>query len=119
MPPERLPTSQLPLKNEVLLALLTLADAPLHGYAIMQRIEEESGGATVPQAGAFYRTIRNMLADGLLEELDPRSAAGDGRTRRQYRITKRGRAVAQAELDRMAALVRLGRMRDLARWSRR
>jgi DNA-binding PadR family transcriptional regulator len=114
MPPERTPTSELPLKPDVLLTLLALADAPLHGYAVMQRIEEESGGRTVLQAGAFYRTLRNMLEDGLIVECDaPASAATDARTRRHYQVTRLGRATARAELDRMAALVRLGRARYL------
>ena len=115
MPPDRIPTSALPLKPDVLLILLALADTPLHGYAIMQRIEAESGGKTVPQAGAFYRTVRNMLEDGLIDECDATDdVERDARTRRHYRITKQGRATAQAELDRMAELIRLGRARHLA-----
>ena len=116
MPPERMPTSALPLKNDVLLILLALTNGPLHGWAIMQRVEEESGGAVVPQAGALYRTLRNMLQDGLVEELDE-PAIPDGKPRRVYRISRRGRAVAQAELDRLAQLVRLGRARALLKRS--
>jgi DNA-binding PadR family transcriptional regulator len=116
MPPERIPTSALPLKNDVLLILLTLAAGPLHGYAIMQRVEEESGGAVVPQAGAMYRTLRNMLEDGLVDEFgEPKAAARDGKRRRFYRITRQGRAVARAEVDRLAQIVRLGRSRELAK----
>jgi DNA-binding PadR family transcriptional regulator len=116
MPPGRIPTSALPLRNDVLLILLTLADEPLHGYALMQRVEEETGGDVVMQAGALYRTLRNMLVDGLVEECDdPDAAVRDGKKRRLYRITRRGRATAQAEMERMAQLVRLGRSRDLAR----
>jgi DNA-binding PadR family transcriptional regulator len=102
------------MKNDVLLILLALADGPLHGYAIMQRVEAESNGAVVPQAGALYRTLRNMLEDGLVEEVDNPEPARDGKVRRVYRISRRGRAVAQAEVDRLAHLVRLGRSRRLA-----
>jgi DNA-binding PadR family transcriptional regulator len=119
MPPERIPTSALPLKNDVLLILLALAAEPLHGWAIMQRVEEESGGAVVLQAGAMYRTLRNMLQDGLVEEFDdPAASAQDARKRRFYRISRRGRTIAQAEVDRLAQLVRLGRARDLVRRAR-
>jgi len=108
MPPERIPTSLLPLKNDVLLVLLALGQEPLHGYALMERIEADSG--VFVQAGAFYRTLRNMLEDGLLEEIDPPDVAdGDARKRRVYRITRQGRSVTRAELDRLAALVRRGR----------
>jgi DNA-binding PadR family transcriptional regulator len=115
MPPERIPTSSLPLRNDVLSMLLALAREPLHGYAIMQRVEEESGGRIVLQAGAMYRTLRNMLEDGLVEELDDPGPVSDGKKRRCYRISRQGRAVAEAELNRLADLVRRGRARDLVK----
>jgi DNA-binding PadR family transcriptional regulator len=115
MPPERIPTSTLPLKNEVLAMLLALAAEPLHGYAIMQRVEEESAGRIVLQAGAMYRTLRNMLEDGLVEEVDDSAPAPDDRKRRIYRISRQGRTIAQAELDRLAEVVRRGRARDLVK----
>jgi DNA-binding PadR family transcriptional regulator len=114
VPPERIPTSALPLKNDVLLILVALTPGPLHGYAIMQRVENDTDGAVVLQAGAMYRTLRNMLLDGLVDELDDSGAAAtDGKTRRVYRLSRRGRAVAQAEMDRLTGLVRLGRARAL------
>lgn len=109
MPPERTPTSVLPLKNDVLLVLLALAVEPMHGYALIQKIEDDSHGKVVPQAGAFYRQIRNMLGDGIIEECDDADSARDGKRRRTYRITPRGRSVARAEIDRLAGLVRAGR----------
>ncbi|MEZ5317806.1 MAG: PadR family transcriptional regulator [Vicinamibacterales bacterium] len=118
MPPKRIPTSTQPLKNEVLLVLLALVNEPMHGYAVMQKIEEDSNGTVVLQAGAFYRLLRNMLEDGLVEERpDPERSPRDARKRRFYRVTARGRAVAQAALDRLAALVQTGR-RSLARPAR-
>ncbi|HET9369780.1 MAG TPA: PadR family transcriptional regulator [Vicinamibacterales bacterium] len=109
MPPDRIPTSELPLKPDVLQILLTLAQGPLHGYAVMQQIEESTDGAVVMQAGAFYRTLRNMLADGIVEECDDPAPTGrDRKARRFYRITRSGRAVAHAEVQRLSQLVRLG-----------
>lgn len=114
MPPGRLPTSSLPLKTEVLQILLALAAGPLHGYALMSRIEEDSGGAISPQAGAFYRTVRNMLVDGLIEECDdPDKTEGNRRARYVYRVTALGRSVARAEVARLQQVVRLGRSRIL------
>ena len=118
MPPERIPTSVLPLKNEVLLILLALTGEPVHGYALMQRIEDDSDGEVVLQAGAFYRLLRNMLQDGIVEECaDPEPDGRDAKTRRFYRISRRGRSVARAEVDRLAHLVKAGR-RGLARRTR-
>jgi len=109
MPPERTPTSALPLKNDVLLVLLALAAGPIHGYALMQKIEDNSDGKVVLQAGAFYRQIRNMLSDGIIEECDDPDPVQGGKRRRTYRITSRGRSVARAEVDRLAGIVRAGR----------
>jgi DNA-binding PadR family transcriptional regulator len=117
MPPERIPTSVLPLKNDVLLILLALGAEPLHGYALMERIEAESG--VLLQAGAFYRTLRNMLNDRLVKECDPADTpAPDAKKRRFYRITRHGALVAQAEIERLEDLVKRGRARAFAKRAR-
>jgi PadR family transcriptional regulator PadR len=114
MPPIRTPTSTQPLKTDVLQILLALASGPLHGYAVMQQMELESGGVVIAQAGAFYRTIRNMLVDELIEECDdPGDVDRDGRARYYYRLTPHGRAVARAEIGRLSQVVRLGQSRKL------
>jgi DNA-binding PadR family transcriptional regulator len=114
MPPARTPTSTLPLKTEVLQILVALASGPRHGYAIMQQVEADSAGAVVPQAGAFYRTIRNMLIDELVEECDdPGESDRDARARYYYRLTRHGRAVARSEMSRLSQVVRLGQSRHL------
>ncbi len=118
MPPERIPTSTLPLRNDVLQILLALGAEPLHGYALMDRVEAESGGEVVLQAGAFYRTLRNMLNDGLVEECAAADAPQDAKKRRFYRITRLGRRIAQAEIVRLESLVRRGRPRAFDRRTR-
>jgi DNA-binding PadR family transcriptional regulator len=100
----------LPLANDAVLILLVLADRPLHGYGIIRDVEERSAGRTVLQAGALYRTLRRMLRDDLLEECDAPDDAGGGPRRRCYRLTRRGRLVLAAEVERMARLVRAARL---------
>jgi hypothetical protein len=52
-----------------------------------------------------------MLADGLVEEVPPPArAVSDDARRRYYRVTRQGKALAQAETQRLALLVRLGRV---------
>jgi DNA-binding MarR family transcriptional regulator len=52
-----------------------------------------------------------MLADGLIEEVDPpRHADSDDARRRYYRVTRAGRAAAEAETRRLALLVKLGKV---------
>jgi len=112
----RSPTSLLPLKPDVLLILLALADQPQHGYGIMRDVEERSGGELVLQTGALYRTLRRMLGDGLIQECDApsRTEISDVR-RRYYRPTRFGVAVLNAEVDRMSKLVRAARLTALGK----
>jgi DNA-binding PadR family transcriptional regulator len=100
-----------PLSQPALHILLALGDEAKHGYAIMQDIASESDGKIRLLPGTLYSTIKKLLADGLLEEVDaPRSARSDDSRRRYYRVTRRGRLAAEAEMRRMTMLVRLGRV---------
>jgi DNA-binding PadR family transcriptional regulator len=100
-----------PLSQPALHVLLTLGDEAKHGYAIMRDLARESDGRIRLLPGTLYSTIKKLLADGLIEETAaPRNADSDDGRRRYYRVTKRGRAAAEAETRRMAVLVRLGRV---------
>ena len=105
----------LPLKPDVFLILLILADADHHGYALIQAADQRSEGAVRLQAGALYRRLSWMLEEDLIQEVDARDVPGglEDERRRYYRITERGRAVAAAEAARMEALVETARARDL------
>ena len=91
--------------------LLALGTDARHGYAIMQRVAETSDGRIRILPGTLYATIKKLLADGLIEEVDPpRDADSDDARRRYYRVSRRGRAAAEAETRRLALLVKLGRV---------
>ena len=100
-----------PLSQPALHILLALGDEAKHGYAIMQDIASESDGKIRLLPGTLYNTIKKLLADGLLKEVEaPRAARSDDARRRYYRVTKRGRSAGEAELRRMTMLVKLGRV---------
>jgi DNA-binding PadR family transcriptional regulator len=102
----------LPLPADALFILLALASRPQHGYGIIRDVEERSAGDTILQTGALYRMLRRMLRDELIEECDaPEGEGGDPR-RRFYRVTRRGRTVLDAEVERMSRLVRAARLTD-------
>ncbi|MEF3404936.1 PadR family transcriptional regulator [Agromyces sp. CCNWLW203] len=75
--------------------LALLAEQPMHGYQIIQEIEERSGGSWKPSAGSVYPTLQ-LLAD---EEL---IVAEELRGRKTYSLTDLGRAEAEAAADRAA-----------------
>lgn len=100
-----------PLSQPILHILLALGTEAKHGYAIMQDIAGRSDGRIRILPGTLYSTIKKMLADGLLEEVaPPREADSDDERRRYYRVTRAGRAAAQAETERLALLVKLGKV---------
>ena len=92
--------------------LIALADQPLHGYGIMLDIAERSGGKVKLSPGTLYGSIKQMLGDGLIDEVPGRSSADDER-RRYYRLTRQGRDAARQEMARMAALLSHARLTSL------
>ena len=100
----------LPLPPATFHILMAVADDDRHGYAIIQDVAERTGGAVRLSAGTLYRSIQRMLEDGLLIEVDERpDPEEDDERRRYYRITPFGRAVARAEAQRLADLIKLAR----------
>ena len=96
-----------PLTPAVFHILLALADGPLHGYAIMQSVEESSGVAMGP--GTVYGTLERLEASGFVKELPV--ARSD--RRRVFAIQPAGRDALKDEarrLSRLASLVRAKRL---------
>jgi DNA-binding PadR family transcriptional regulator len=106
MPPS--PDSLLPLKPADFHVLLALISGELHGYAIMQRVAEESDGQVSLELGSLYRLIARLTDEGLIAPARLRKADDDPR-RRYYRITPLGRDVAAAEARRLATVVKRAR----------
>ena len=104
------PQDFLPLSPTVLHCLLVLGDGELHGYGIMRAVDEKTDGRERVLPGTLYASISRMVADGLLEELDPPAGGpSGGPKRRYYRRTDLGTAVARAEAERLRCLVELAR----------
>jgi DNA-binding PadR family transcriptional regulator len=104
----------LPLPTATFHILLALVDEDRHGYAILQDVEARTGGALRLSAGTLYRSIQRMLEQGLLVETNERPAPElDDERRRYYRITPFGTRVAEAEMARLAQLVKMARAAGL------
>jgi DNA-binding PadR family transcriptional regulator len=96
-----------PLTPAVFHILLALADGPLHGYAIMQAVEESSGAPMGP--GTVYGTLERLEASGLVKELP---AARTDR-RRVFALQPAGREALQDEARRLSRLATLVRARRI------
>ena len=108
--------SLLPLKPLVFQVLLALSDEDRHGWSLVREVQQR-GGFTRLMPGNFYRTLRAMLADGLIADSRRRPANRDGVTdderRRYFRLTPLGAQAAAAEARRLEAAVLEARAKRL------
>lgn len=102
-----------PVSPSVLYVLLALGDEPRHGYGIIQEVADRTGGQATLLPTSLYATLKRMLANGLIAEVPTPERSGPGAPRRTYRITPAGRELATRELDRMSALLAMGRAKEL------
>src|SRR5690242_11986438 len=79
-------------RGQIRTALLAvLAVGPGHGYDVMQKLEDKTGGAWRPSPGSVYPTLQLLEDEGLV-----RSTERDGK--RVFEITDAGRAEANERL---------------------
>ena len=90
----------LPLSETMHYILLALRE-PLHGYAVMQKIEEMSNGTVMLAAGTLYGAIENLNKHGWIEPV------GNAGRRKIYRITAEGNAILKMEQARLAHILSL------------
>ena|SRR5688572_5967243 len=101
--------AMLPLPAAAFHILLALSGGDCHGYGIIQDVEARTNGTLRLSPGTLYRTIQRLLEQGLIEEPRRPARSNNDPRRRYYRLTPFGEAVARAETQRLAALVRLAR----------
>jgi DNA-binding PadR family transcriptional regulator len=104
--PDELETK--PLTEPVLLILLSLANKPRHGYALMQDIELLSNGRVHLSTGTIYGALRRLLEDTWIERFDQDDTS---REKQAYRLSQTGVKQLQLELDRMKQLTRVAEAR--------
>lgn len=98
-------TAPQPLKPLVFQVLLALVEEERHGWSLVREVQQRGGFDRI-MPGNFYRTLRAMLADGLIEEADDREESSEDDERRRYfRLTAAGSSAAAAEARRLEALV--------------
>lgn len=99
-----------PPSRQVYHILLALAGGERHGYALMQDVEQLTGGEIRLGPGTLYGALKRLVADGLVKESRRRRDPEDSDERRRYyALTDRGRRLLGAETARMEQAVRLAR----------
>ena len=96
------------LTEPVLLILMSLADQPRHGYALMKDIESLSQGRVRLSTGTLYGALHRLLEDRSIERFEQEDTS---REKQAYRLTVAGRRQLEMELDRLRQLTRAGMSR--------
>ncbi len=89
----------LPLTETVSYIMLALQE-PAHGYVIMQKVEEMSGGDVRIAAGTLYGAIENLMKYELIERVETEDAR-----RKIYVLTDKGREILQLDMQRMHHII--------------
>src|SRR5680860_905044 len=75
--------------------LALLAEKSMHGYQIIQEIEDRSGGSWKPSPGSVYPTLQLLADEGVI-------AAEESNGRKTYSLTDEGRRTVDAAADQPA-----------------
>jgi DNA-binding PadR family transcriptional regulator len=97
-----------PLTEPVFLILLSLAERPRHGYALLKDIEMLSEGRTRMSTGTLYGALRRLLEGLWIERFEQEDTS---REKQAYRLTATGRRLLHAELARMKRLTQAANAR--------
>ena len=92
-----------PLTEPVFLVLLSLAQSPRHGYALLKDTESLSDGRVRLSTGTLYGVLHRLLGSEWIERFETDDTS---REKQSYRLTTVGRRFLQMELDRMKQLTR-------------
>ena len=92
-----------PLTEPVLLILVSLADQPRHGYALIKDIETFSNGRVRLSTGTLYGALRRLLEGRWIEHFQQEDTS---REKQAYKLTPAGRKQLRLELDRMRDVTR-------------
>jgi len=102
------------LSRDTLHILIAVAEREQHGYAILQKVRERTGGEVTLSPSTLYSAIRRLLEEGLIEELESRpDPKNDDERRRYYRISKAGRLAVTDEMRRLQQVLAQARATGL------
>ena len=93
-----------PLTEATFYILLSLTE-PLHGYGILKKVEEMSGGRLKLAAGTLYGALSTLERNKLIVLMGEDEK---NKRRKLYQMTESGRALIRFEIERLEEMVRNG-----------
>jgi DNA-binding PadR family transcriptional regulator len=97
------------IRRSTYFVLAALLDSPLHGYGIIKRAAELSGGEVRLSTGTLFGALERLVESGLVEAGEEEKV--EGRVRRSYTLTHDGYAALTAEAGRLRQAARVVEMR--------
>lgn len=94
---EELKSAYIPMSETAYYILLSLTE-PRHGYSVMQYVQRITSGRIRLGAGTLYGSLAKMEKGGLIKMVM------EERKRKVYRITDRGCAILEMEIERIGEL---------------
>ena len=91
----------LPLTESTYYVMLTLVE-PLHGYAVMQKVEEISKGTVKVGPGTLYGAFTSLEKEGLIIKVKEENR------RKSYVLTKKGKKVLISQIERLEIMSQNG-----------
>lgn len=91
----------LPLTESTFYILLSLIE-PLHGYGVMQKVEDLSEGTVKIGPGTLYGAFQALEKEALITKV------GEEERRKIYVLTPKGREVLREQVSRLKIMVRNG-----------
>ncbi len=91
----------LPLTESTAYTLLALSE-PLHGYGVMQKVEQMSQGTVKLGPGTLYGAFTTLENEGLIVKV------GEADRRKTYALTEKGKNVLKEHIRRSRILVENG-----------
>jgi len=88
--------------NLDLILLSILETRPLYGFAIIQEARERTDGYFDFREGSLYPALHRLEGDGLLRA-EPGEVGRNGKPRKYYALTDRGREVLHAKREEFRA----------------
>ena len=90
-------TKYLPLTESTAYILLALGE-PLHGYALMQKVDEMSQGTVKIGPGTMYGAFAQLEKESLIEMVE------EAERRKSYLLTAKGKTILQEHIRRIEIL---------------
>lgn len=100
---EKMIQKYIPLTEATYYILLSMTE-PIHGYRLMQNVEEMTFGKVKLGPGTLYGATSKLVKDGLIEQV-----VTEDERRKSYKLTSLGKQILKLEYKRLKSQVRDGK----------